>query len=445
MKRNFYILLLLFSLLFNIIVYLCSDLITEYCDVYYIFCIVMYITLILLGTYQQKGITMLLIFQAPFGLFILGRFIAHYLDGALNLETIDFFYATRLNTEKVINYLSINMFFFLMVFVGYAIPSIKMPGQHYDLRLNETVVRYFSRIVVIVTITGIALTLKDLYYAVSQYGYSALYIIKKENANDSSSMFVTLLLVAIGIVAKENSRSELKILMTVLFFYSFALLLMGARGPMMTYILLWLWLYKKDIKIFKFGLLALLILSLVQFISSLMRTSDVQYNIFAKALYDIGTTFIVLPFSYYITDWPNIALLQNFVPLVSRVSSLFLEIKPYEANLANYLGYYLNQDLYWKGVGLGWSIVADFSIYSNRNVVLLCIFAFFFGCILKNLDDSSKNKGVKYGLSTSLILPLGFLYRSGLFSIVPLAIYFFVTFFMLYLISNMLRRINLAN
>ncbi|EGL4401598.1 hypothetical protein IQ469_000908 [Escherichia coli] len=90
---------------------------------------------------------MLLIFQAPFGLFILGRFIAHYLDGALNLETIDFFYATRLNTEKVINYLSINMFFFLMVFVGYAIPSIKMPGQHYDLRLNETVVRYFSRIV----------------------------------------------------------------------------------------------------------------------------------------------------------------------------------------------------------------------------------------------------------------------------------------------------------
>lgn len=111
MKRNFYILLLLFSLLFNIIVYLCSGLITEYCDIYYIFCIVMYITLILLGTYQQKGITMLLIFQAPFGLFILGRFIAHYLDGALNLETIDFFYATRLNTEKVINYLSINMFF----------------------------------------------------------------------------------------------------------------------------------------------------------------------------------------------------------------------------------------------------------------------------------------------------------------------------------------------
>ncbi|HCN4836397.1 TPA: hypothetical protein N6W16_004335, partial [Escherichia coli] len=154
---------------------------------------------------------------------------------------------------------------------------------------------------------------------------------------------------------------------------------------------------------------------------------------------------IVLPFSYYITDWPNIALLQNFVPLVSRVSSLFLEIKPYEANLANYLGYYLNQDLYWKGVGLGWSVVADFSIYSNRNVVLLCIFAFFFGCILKNLDNSSKNKGVKYGLSTSLILPLGFLYRSGLFSIVPLAIYFFVIFFMLYLISNMLRRINLAN
>ena len=177
----------------------------------------------------------------------------------------------------------------------------------------------------------------------------------------------------------------------------------------------------------------------------MMRTTGSEYNILAKILYDMGTTFIVLPFGSYITDWPSIALVQNFIPMASRLASFFVNFNPYEANLANFLGYNLNQDLYWKGVGLGWTVVMDFSIYAQGNIILLVLFAIMFGGLLRNLDSFTEINSVKYGLVTTIILPLGFLYRSGLFSVVPLALYFVIMLLILSLISNLIRRINFGN
>jgi len=438
--RNFYFVLLIFSVLVNFVVYHFSDVFIYDADIYYIYCIASYTLLILLSSFRQRGITALLVFQAPFGLFILGRFIGHYLDYNLSIESIDFFYLTTMKSSEVVRYLSINMLFFIMVFLGYFINPIKTNFLSAGFYLNFKVVKWFSQVVVVVTIVGMFIILKGLYATVSQYGYAALYILKKENANDASSIFITLLLVTIGIVAKEGYRPQLKILMAVLFCYSFSLLFMGARGPMMTYIILWLWLYKKKINIFKLGGAAVAILGVVQYMSALMRATETQYDILAKILYDMGTTFIVLPLSSYVSDWPAIALIQNFIPMASRIASTFMDISPYEANLANYLGYYLNPDLYWKGVGLGWSVVIDFSIYAQNNILLVSLFAMFFGAILRTLDSGSRNNGIIYGLTTTLILPLGFLYRSGLFSVVPLAIYFFVILLILSMISNLIRR-----
>lgn len=443
--KKFYFIFLLFTISVNLLAYCFAESFAALPDSYYIFCLVSYVVLVFLSSYGKKEITALLVFQAPFGLFILGRFIGHYLDPGLRVETIDFFYNINLSSEEIIKYLSVYMIFFDMVFLGYLLPPLKVKNPGGKLQINKDVVNYFAYFIAVITVIGIFLVLKELYATVSQYGYAALYITKKENANDSSSMFITLLLVTIGLVAKENCRKPLKILMIILFCYSFALLFMGARGPIMTYIILWLWLYKKNINIVKLGVAALIILASVQYISAMMRTTGSEYNILAKIIYDMGTTFIVLPFGSYITDWPSIALVQNFIPMASRLASFFVNFNPYEANLANFLGYNLNQDLYWKGVGLGWTVVMDFSIYAQGNIILLVLFAIMFGGLLRNLDSFTEINSVKYGLVTTIILPLGFLYRSGLFSVVPLALYFVIMLLILSLISNLIRRINFGN
>lgn len=443
--KKFYFIFLLFTISVNLLSYLFPQSFVVLDDGYYIFCLISYIILVFLSSYDKKEITTLLVFQAPFGLFILGRFIGHYLDPGLKIESIDFFYNINLSSEEVIKYLSVYMLFFDMVFLGYLIPPFRVGNALFKLEINKDIISYFSYLIIVITVIGIFLVLKDLYATVSQYGYAALYIVKKENANDSSSIFITLLLVTIGLVAKENCRRPLNILMIVLFCYSFALLFMGARGPMMTYIILWLWLYKKNINIVKLGIAALIILASVQYMSAMMRTTSSQYNMLAKILYDMGTTFIVLPFGSYISDWPGVALVQNFIPMASRLASFFIDFNPYDANLANYLGFYLNPELYWKGVGLGWTVVLDFSIYAQGSIILLALFAIIFGIVLRNLDGFSSSNSIKYGLATTIILPLGFLYRSGLFSVVPLAVYFLMMLLILSFVSTLIRRINFGN
>ncbi|MGG5836499.1 O-antigen polysaccharide polymerase Wzy [Huaxiibacter chinensis] len=443
--KKFYFIFLLFTVTVNSLAYSLPQSFVAMEDGYYIFCLISYVTLLFLSTYNKNEITALLVFQAPFGLFILGRFIGHYLDSGLKIESIDFFHSVNLSSQEIIRYLSIYMIFFNMVFMGYLLPPLKARKASFKLEIDSDIITFFSYFIIFISIIGIFLVLKDLYSTVSQFGYAALYIVKKENANDSSSIFITLLLVTIGLAAKENCRRPLNILMIVLFSYSFALLFMGARGPMMTYIILWLWLYKKNINIIKLGVVALIILACVQYLSAMMRTTDSQYNIFAKILYDMGTTFIVLPFGSFVSDWPNVALIQNFIPMASRLASLFIDFNPYEANLANYLGFHLNQDLYWKGVGLGWTVVLDFSIYALGNIILLSLYAMIFGIVLRNLDSFSSTNTIKYGLATTVILPLSFLYRSGLFSVVPLAVYFLMMILILSFISTLFRRINFGN
>ncbi|MER5099142.1 O-antigen polysaccharide polymerase Wzy, partial [Providencia stuartii] len=302
--------------------------------------------------------------------------------------------------------------------------------------LNPTAIKGFILISVVIFVPLIILEIIRTLKIVLDQGYSAMYLDKKENVGNIFSMGMNILCICLGLTMLDNSYKKLTlILMIILFIICLTLLFMGSRGPIMTYVLLFFWVYKRHKNILKISIYGLGILLIIQLLNSYVRTVSNYDNLLAKFIYDQGTTFIILPFLEYINDWPTVGLLQNFIPGISRFTSLFYDYPAYEANLANFLGYHLNPELHSLGNGLGWTVIADAYIYSGKFIPLFSLYSIIFGFILGLFSISSKNNKFSLALITTLTLQLSFLYRSGLFAIIPLMMYFFIVYFILSIIS----------
>ncbi|HEM7517100.1 TPA: O-antigen polysaccharide polymerase Wzy [Providencia stuartii] len=432
-------------LLINFVFIVFNDLLELYSfkEIVIYLCIINYISIILFDALKSKTISPYLLFQIPFGLFIIGRIIGWALDDNLNPNIINYFYNVNLTDKQLVFYLLLSMLFYNSCSLGYEI-SIHRKIKPLPITLptlNSSVIKGFILIAVTVFVPLIIVEITKTIKLVLEQGYSAMYLDKKENVGNVFSMGMNILCICLGLTMLDNNYKKLTfILMVILFTICLTLLFMGSRGPIMTYILLYFWVYKRHKNIMKISIYGLSILLIVQLLNSYVRTVGNYDNLIAKFIYDQGTTFIILPFIEYINEWPTVGLLQNFIPGISRFTSLFYDYPTYEANLANFMGYHLNPELHNLGNGLGWTVIADAYIYSGKFTPLFSLYSIVFGFILGLFSISAKNNKFSLALITTLTLQLSFLYRSGLFAIIPLMIYFLIIYFLLSLISHPLKQ-----
>ncbi|EMX8645407.1 O-antigen polysaccharide polymerase Wzy [Providencia stuartii] len=432
-------------LLINFVFIVFNDLLELYSfkEIVIYLCIINYISIILFDALKSKTISPYLLFQIPFGLFIIGRIIGWALDDNLNPNIINYFYNVNLTDKQLVFYLLLSMLFYNSCSLGYEI-SIHRKIKPLPITLptlNSSVIKGFILIAVTVFVPLIIVEITKTIKLVLEQGYSAMYLDKKENVGNVFSMGMNILCICLGLTMLDNNYKKLTfILMVILFTICLTLLFMGSRGPIMTYILLYFWVYKRHKNIMKISIYGLSILLIVQLLNSYVRTVGNYDNLIAKFIYDQGTTFIILPFIEYINEWPTVGLLQNFIPGISRFTSLFYDYPTYEANLANFMGYHLNPELHNLGNGLGWTVIADAYIYSGKFTPLFSLYSIVFGFIVGLFSISAKNNKFSLALITTLTLQLSFLYRSGLFAIIPLMIYFLIIYFLLSLISHPLKQ-----
>ncbi len=281
-------------------------------------------------------------------------------------------------------------------------------------------------------------------------GYTGLYKTQSQSqfSSTSSSILNTFFYVFVGIAFAYGTTKQKYLFLILLFLYSTVMLVLGARASFGAFLLFLLWIYgdfgQKQISILKLLLFAIISIILINYIVEIsgirnINTGAIFTDRIYSFLYSQGITLMVFDISMTIENYPTLAYMQSFIPGSSFITSLFTKVFPPEINFANYLASSLNNDLFLQGNGLGWSIFSDFYLFSGRIIFLYCLLFVILGYTLCFLEKQARYSNFIQGLLVTLCAKILYIPRSGTVDVIPIAIYYVVTYIVLFTI---LRSIN---
>lgn len=390
-------------------------------------------------------------------LFLGGRFLSvFFVNADVDIFKLDFFV-----TYKLSHFDSTQLF--LLVIIGivfsetgqyiaiYNKRKVRVPIHHKSL-ISSTPQILSLLLILMAIIVLYILAIK--WVAVIQYGYLGLYKFQA-NVNYSSRLdasLLTLFLLSFAVIFANGSSIQKKLSLIIYSIYSFNILLMGARGEFVVFLLLILWIYgdfgRKSISYVKAVIIALILfmfLNQLLLLSGMRSSVTSDSNLFLsihKFLYDQGITLMIFDASMKQPDYPTLSYFQTLLPAASKISSLFTDTPGHYIHFSHYLAYALNEDFYRSGNGLGWSIFADLHLLSGRHVAVYALFFLIFGWIITKIESIAKTSNFLVGLIILLANGTFFIARSSLNIILPIIIYYSLFSILLTILIFILNKIN---
>ncbi|MFA0062719.1 O-antigen polysaccharide polymerase Wzy [Vibrio breoganii] len=373
------------------------------------------------------------LFLVSFGVFIGGRYFAYLLDNSLLLFDMHFFISYNLNNIEAIELMSYLILGVCFLDIGYK--SAMLSGKTFsNISIDHDWMRKFCILSLLLSPIFIVEMLMSLKGALSG-GYLTSKLYQAQSYNfPLSSLAQTIFGIAFGYSMVFNYRK--KVFIAILIYVMLSSLLIGARGPIITGMFLYIWMKGKNgeqkvgvIKILSLGLLAIVAISyFIQMYSFRANGEgfDIELgNYITHFIYEQGISVMVFDVSMKVDDYPILAYFQTFIPGASALASIFFPVEYYMTGFQHYMARALDPDLFNAGFGLDWTLFSDFYVFGGENLLGFCIVAFGFGALLAFLQNSTIH-GFWLVLLFSLFTRLMFLPRSSLSTIFPFVIYFCV-------------------
>ncbi|HEQ1859762.1 TPA: O-antigen polysaccharide polymerase Wzy [Providencia alcalifaciens] len=381
------------------------------------------------------------LFIISFLVFIGGRFIAYILDGSFELYRMDFFISYVLTEKEALNLMTYVILGIIFIDLGYKLFFVS-GATFSNIKINHSWLMSFSLFALLLSPLFIIELLMNIKGAISG-GYLSSKLWQASTYSLPLSSFAqTIFGIAFGYSMVSGYKK--KYFLAIFIFTVIASLIIGARGPIITAIFLYLWARGNNgnkkiniIKIFSlFFLLLILVSYFIQIYSFRSNSQELEMNFIkfiSEFFYSQGISLMVFDASMKITDYPILAYLQSIIPGSSAIASLFLPVEYYMTGFHHYMAKTLDSNLFNEGFGLDWTLLSDFYVFGAENIIGFSILAFLFGALFSLLQNSTKYDFwliLLYALFTRLI----FLPRSTLSIIIPFIIYFI---FFVYLIPKL--------
>ncbi|HIF9062228.1 TPA: O-antigen polysaccharide polymerase Wzy [Photobacterium damselae] len=387
------------------------------------------------------------LFCFTFVLFVFGRFIASLLiDVDLNYNS---FYYDIYISNSILNYNVALCCVFILTFI-----SGCFIGELYPYKKSNKTYD-FSKISYALSLSSVALVAPYLQGMVLSYihgGYLSIYVYSA-NAGVTKSIYslgVTCSLMSIFLSCCKYRLNLNKLALLVLIINAFIFLIMGQRGNFFSLVLFFLWLLGAKGKKVNLSLVVIVFCFLVLGSQLLLDfrgqggggEGDI-YRLIGNFFTQQGITFNFIAISDYVSNWPILPMVQNFIPGSSFLYSLFVDnITPINSQYSHFYSNLLNPQLYQAGYGVGWSIVLDLKILSGNSVLIMILPSMILGGMLGFLIKQSQNENLISGVLVLVAYKIFLLPRSGINSVIPLVIYSLVLFVLLKVLLKIGKRIN---
>lgn len=133
-----------------------------------------------------------------------------------------------------------------------------------------------------------------------------------------------------------------------------------------------------------------------------------------------GSTLVYTGLAMRLEDYPAAAFFQTTVPGFSQIAKLFEPgIDSRSLYFPHFLSYTYSPEMYGKGMGIGWSLFADFHVFSAGHPAIYLPMAFLVGFGFHYLLRASQRSAFFFGALVCVFMKVMLLPRSGLYSVLP--------------------------
>lgn len=396
-----------------------------------------------------KQLNLFFLFFLTFGLFIGGRFFATILTGTeYNLWDPTFYYDYHVPFSRKIEIFRYVIGFMCFSVLGYGISHTRNHGS-IDIQLKPTTILNIDHILRVIFPILAFLAIYDCIQAFLTAlggGYLASYIEAQNGDYKGASLVSTLSYVLFGLALGYGTRATQKRYVILFVIESLFAVAIGGRGAFGATLLILIWLYSRKRKISLKKLLmfcvgSAIILMLV--FSFSIRAADIENevnirDIGSMFLYTQGVSLMVFDASRLIDSYPAIPYFQSLIPGVSVLYSAVTGnmLPATDVAFPSYMCSQLNPQLWSDGYGLGWTLMSDLYLYSNRQFIGFLLLSLLWGFLIGKLDFHMLSSRFIRALGFTIAYPFLILPRGGLNSIMPLIWYFIITFLIILLYSQ---------
>lgn len=417
-------------------------------DFAYIYVVSAIITSYITWITQGSKLSVFFFFLLTYHLFIGGRFFAALLNSDVDIFEPSYFYSYTMSYFEKQRLISQVFSFLIFSTIGHVLvyskrkkkPLFYVPKSNlcnYDV--NPLLNRIYP-ILAIIMIPQRVISIANT----RAIGYGAVVLGAEFNVSFVDKFTNMGLQMLFAIAIAYGSRSSIKKYFILFLITSSLGILSGSRAALGSCIFMSIWAYSRFYKVNlkKLALYGSLSLAFMLYMFSVsVRGEQIgadtvsPWQSFVWFISSNGVSLMVHEVSTRVHDYPIIGYVQTFITgattLYSKYLSLFGEnLPPESATFHGHLCYTLNPQLYYSGAGLGWTLLSDLHLFSFGNLPLFCIFSFFIGYIISDIDffaDKSKFYLFLAGAISPGIYMMSRGTSASLFAMIP---YIYVAFFL---------------
>lgn len=391
------------------------------------------------------------VYLLGFSLFICGRFISNILgmDETFCFDFGYFYCLSYMEKIKTVFLINISLILFLL---GFLFVSSASYFKNYNKKsllgldsklvsnfINKKILVFFVFLTFILGGYVIYSTVKTIQKAISG-GYLTLYESQSGVYNSPILLIVTLLfnaLLALLYAHRNNvNKYILYLALSIYIVNSFLSIFSGSRANFFLAIILFVWLYLGEGKIYlKKAIVFLLFILAIFSINKLSSISgariaytgnDGYLQQISSNFYDQGITMMVFSLGSMHNDYPFLAYIKTVIPGSQIIVSFFKEIYLYEFSFSQYLLYKISPTTFNQGYGIGWSLLGDFYAFSFGFLSLFMLFNFFWGRLIFVISAKARLSNFYLGLYFCFLISVFILSRFSISSLLVLVGFYII-------------------
>ena len=399
---------------------------------------------------QGKQMSIFLFFLLTYHLFIGGRFFSHFIDPELDIFETTYFYKYSVTYNDKIKVFSFALSFVLFAVIGHTfvylsrrnksilpVPSIKMEEHDID-KLLDKAFPLFVLFIIPKRILSIINTIS--------VGYGATALGAEVNVSFVDKFLDMFFLIALGLAIAYSDIKHIKKYFILYCISSVLTILSGSRAALGSFLLMSIWTYSRYYKLNVKKLItyvavgAIIMMSLFSFSvrsynAGLNQLSPLDACLFF--LHSNGVTLMVHEASTRVSNYPILSYVQSFITGSNYIYSLVTGTKlaPEQASFSGHLCYELNPNLYYSGAGLGWSCISDLYLFSGGSLIIFCLWSFFIGYLISDIDKSSESKSFFVYMAAVLSPGIYMMSRGTINSLFAMFPYIYFIYYVVYKIT----------
>lgn len=286
--------------------------------------------------------------------------------------------------------------------VGYICSCLYKPKKVLDfpttITTNAAIANIVDKSFYFLAIVVVYSCLKNLSKVLSE-GYVALYLKEQTEAySGGNGMWGVLMLIFFGLAYGYGTRGIQKKYLLLYVIQSIFSIIMGQRGGFGTTLLILLWIYsfKHEISLKKMMICCVVGVLLILFAFSFSIRAAAQlgndslsdWEMLLSFISGQGITLMIFDASRLIEEYPILPYFNSLIPGVSSIYATLTgeTLHSYDVTFPAYMGYCFNTSLFYKGFGLGWSVLSDIYLYANRYSLIFIFLSFVFGFIFSRIE-----------------------------------------------------------